>query len=87
MSTVNPIVVVKNNLPAYKAELLNERDKLTARIAKIDAEVQQCDDLLKVLGVDGAEVADVDAPCAREIGCLGASGHGGPCWDAKGWLT
>lgn len=40
MSTpVNPILVIENNLPEYEAELVNERERLLERVAKIDADL------------------------------------------------
>jgi hypothetical protein len=39
MSPINPILVVMNNMPEYKQELLDERARYIARINAIDADL------------------------------------------------
>lgn len=48
-SPVNPILVVKNNLPDYKEELLTQREKLMARVNEIDADLVVLDRLQAAL--------------------------------------
>ena len=52
MSAVNPILVVKNNLPDYARELHDERIKLQDRLAVIDAQFVVLGKLAAVVGVD-----------------------------------
>lgn len=56
---VNPILVVKNNLPGYVAELLYERSKLSARIVEIDAQVETAHGLADVVGITFEETMAV----------------------------
>lgn len=49
MTTVNVLAVLKNNLPAFRNELLAEREKLAQRIIVIDRQVRLADELTKVL--------------------------------------
>lgn len=48
---VNPILVIQNNLPEYREELIHERAELQARLNKIDDEVATLDRLEKALTV------------------------------------
>ncbi len=38
-SPVNPILVIKNNLPDYRDELIHERAELQMRLNEIDEEI------------------------------------------------
>jgi hypothetical protein len=49
VSAVNPILVVKNNVGDYMDALHKERDALVARIEKIDADIETCYRLSKVV--------------------------------------
>lgn len=64
MSAVNPILVVKNNLVDYREELRREKAKLLERIAKIEWEIERCNQLGAVMGIpEQATVAEaIDDP-------------------------
>jgi hypothetical protein len=49
---VNPIIVVKNNLPDYARELHDERIKLQDRLAQIDEQFVVLGKLAAVVGVE-----------------------------------
>jgi len=57
-STVNPILVVRNNLPAFADELMAERTKLQDRIAVLDAELRMLVRLEAALYDGGMSVTD-----------------------------
>lgn len=48
-SPVNPILVIQNNLPEYRDELIHERAELQVRLNKLDEEVATLDRLAKAL--------------------------------------
>lgn len=52
MTAVNPIPIVRNNLPDYRAALQKERERLFAKIAKIDAEMLMLNALARIVGPD-----------------------------------
>lgn len=47
--TINPILVVKDSLPEYKQELIQQREKLVARTNEIDGELNTIYRLQKAL--------------------------------------
>lgn len=49
MTTVNVLAVLKNNLPAFRDELLAERERLVGRINVIDAHLKTALELSKVI--------------------------------------
>lgn len=62
---VNPIVVVKNNLPDYARELHDERIKLEDRLAIIEQQFILLGQLASVVGIDigttAARRAEIEA--------------------------
>lgn len=65
---VNPIVVVKNNLPDYARELHDERIKLEDRLKAIDEQFIVLGQLASVVGIDigttAARRSEIDPACA-----------------------
>jgi hypothetical protein len=51
---VNPILVIQNNLPDYRDELIHERAELQVRLNKIDEEIATLDRVEKALTVVNA---------------------------------
>lgn len=47
--TVNPILVVRDSLPEYKQELIQQREKLVARTNEIDDELNTIQRLQQAL--------------------------------------
>lgn len=60
MTAINPIPVVRNNLPDYRAMIVREREKLIERIAKIDAELVMLDALSKIISTKDSFVSGFD---------------------------
>lgn len=59
-SPVNPIIVVRDNLPEFKAELLAEREKLVVRVNVIDEQLTTIERLREALGIETMAVTDGD---------------------------
>lgn len=53
-STVNPIVVIKDNLPDYVLELVMERQRIEERLVVIDQQIATARKLADVVGVEVA---------------------------------
>lgn len=51
MSAINPIPVVKNNIEAYRAEVLKQIAQTIEKRAKLDAELRTLDELARVVGI------------------------------------
>lgn len=49
---VNPIPVVRNNLPAWRQSLLRDKAKHLTALEKISADLRLLDELAKVLDID-----------------------------------
>ena len=61
---VNPIRVITDNLPDYKVELIERREKLVQQINVIDEELNTIYRLQQALGID--PLAGVQAALAKE---------------------
>lgn len=60
MTAVNPIPVVRNNLPEYRAMITREREKHLAAVSKIDAELVMLDALSKIISTKDSFVSGFD---------------------------
>lgn len=53
-STVNPIVVIRDNLPDYVLELIVERQRIEERLVTIDQQIAVAHRLADVIGIEVA---------------------------------
>lgn len=60
MTAINPIPVVRNNLPEYRAMITRERAKHLAAVEKIDAELAMLDALSKIISTKDSFVSGFD---------------------------
>lgn len=67
-SPVNPILVVKNNLPDYRDELIHERAKLQERINAIDTDVATLGRLEQALGIPVVIMGEAGLPAGWDRG-------------------
>jgi len=65
---VNPILVIRNNLPDYRAEVLAEIDKLTITLAALREELGTLDALAETLKVQDGRHAPTRTPFYSEAG-------------------
>jgi len=63
---INPILVVRDNLPEYRDELIHERATLQQRVLKIDEDVALLDRLAQAIKPSG-EIKPWTGPAEMDV--------------------